>query len=204
MRYCFLSTFSLGIPYICIIQEAPVCFSTVCGLCCLPFHKSQAFQFAKSGPWQFPLLPDTHTNSSIQPPIQVCDVGFHVRNTIIIKPATHEHFDSCHCLLDDTVYNCWNAKLVRQSYPRMRPYMRFLYVRPEFCPRDSKFPESSFLQIPPHGGHPCLRLCPSHYHADSGLAPVRNMRRWAHITGTDFLKLCIALVSCLCAFGKFQ
>ena len=25
------------------------------------------------------------------------------------------------------------------------------------------------LQIPPHDGHPCLRLYPSHYRADSGL-----------------------------------
>ena len=71
-------------------------------------------------------------------------------------------------------------RLDLQSYPRMRPYMRFLYVRPEVCPRVSIFPESSFLQIPPHGGHPCLRLCPSHYRADSGLAPVRNVRRRAH------------------------
>ena len=36
-------------------------------------------------------------------------------------------------------------------------------------------PTSSFLQIPPHGGHPCLRLYPSHYRADSGLSPVRNV-----------------------------
>ena len=42
------------------------------------------------------------------------------------------------------------------------------------------FPASSFLQIPPHDGHPCFRLYPSHYRADSGLAPVRNVRRQAH------------------------
>ena len=42
------------------------------------------------------------------------------------------------------------------------------------------FLTSSFLQIPPHDGHPCLRLYPSHYRADSGLAPVRNVRRRAH------------------------
>ena len=42
------------------------------------------------------------------------------------------------------------------------------------------FPTSGFLQIPPHGGHPCLRLYPSHYRADSGLSPVRNVRRRAH------------------------
>lgn len=67
-----------------------------------------------------------------------------------------------------------------QTYPRMRPYMRFLFVRPELCPRVSRFPESSFLQILPRGRHPCFRLCPSHYRADSGLTPVRNVRRQAH------------------------
>ncbi|MGF7084580.1 hypothetical protein M2148_001533, partial [Lachnospiraceae bacterium PF1-4] len=29
-------------------------------------------------------------------------------------------------------------------------------------------------------GHPCLRLYPSHYRADCGLTPVRNVRRQAH------------------------
>lgn len=71
--------------------------------------------------------------------------------------------------------------LVMQTYPRMRPYMRFLFVRPELCPRVSRFPESSFLQILPRDRHPCLRLCPSRYRADSGLTPVRNVRRQAHI-----------------------
>lgn len=70
--------------------------------------------------------------------------------------------------------------LVLQTYPRMRPYMRFLFVRPELCPRVSRFPESSFLQILPRDRHPCLRLCPSRYRADSGLTPVRNVRRQAH------------------------
>ena len=72
-----------------------------------------------------------------------------------------------------------------QTCPRMRPYMRFLFVRPELCPRVSRFPESSFLQILPRGRHPCFRLCPSHYRADSGLTPVRNVRRQAHQTKRD-------------------
>lgn len=41
-------------------------------------------------------------------------------------------------------------------------------------------PYSGFLQIPPHDGHPCLRLSPSLYRADSGLSPFRNVRRRAH------------------------
>ena len=71
-------------------------------------------------------------------------------------------------------------RLVRQSYPHVQPSMWFLFVRPEICPWVSRFPTSSFLQIPLRSGHPCLRLYPSHYRADSGLAPVRNVRRRAH------------------------
>ena len=58
--------------------------------------------------------------------------------------------------------------------------MWFLFVRPEICPWVSRFPISGFLQIPLRSGHPCLRLYPSHYRADSGLSPVRNVRRQAH------------------------
>ena len=36
------------------------------------------------------------------------------------------------------------------------------------------FLTSSFLQIPSHDGHPCLRLYPSHYRADSGLNPLET------------------------------
>ena len=42
------------------------------------------------------------------------------------------------------------------------------------------FPTSGFLQICSRLQHPCLRLYPSHYRADSGLSPVRNVRRQAH------------------------
>ena len=55
-------------------------------------------------------------------------------------------------------------------------------IRPEVCPWVSSFPISGFLQIPPRDGHPCLRLYPSHYRADLGLAPLRNVRRQAHQT----------------------
>ena len=58
--------------------------------------------------------------------------------------------------------------------------MRFLFVRPEVCPWVSLFPTSGFLQIPPRDGHPCLRLYPSRYRADSGLSPVRTCARRAH------------------------
>ena len=37
-----------------------------------------------------------------------------------------------------------------------------------------------FLQLPRRQGHPCLKLYPSRYRADSGLAPVRTCARRAH------------------------
>ena len=43
------------------------------------------------------------------------------------------------------------------------------------------FPTSGFLQICSHLQHPCLRLYPSRYQVDSGLSPVRNVRRQAHL-----------------------
>ena len=98
-----------------------------------------------------------------------------------ISPGTTRFFSSIYLPHLLHLSPCsYGLQLVTQSYPQMQPYMRFLYVRPEVCPRVSRFPESGFLQIPSHDEHPCLRLCPSHYRADSGLAPARNVRRRAH------------------------
>ena len=46
--------------------------------------------------------------------------------------------------------------------------------------RDKLTLKMSFLQILLRSRHPCLRLYPSRYRADSGLSPVRNVRRRAH------------------------
>ena len=103
-----------------------------------------------------------------------------------ISPGTTRFFSSIYLPHLLHLSPCsYGLQLVTQSYPQMQPYMRFLYVRPEVCPRVSRFPESGFLQIPSHDEHPCLRLCPSHYRADSGLAPARNVRRRAHVTTTS-------------------
>ena len=67
-----------------------------------------------------------------------------------------------------------------QPYPCVQPFIRFLFVRPAVCPWVSMFPTSGFLPIPSLDEHRCLRLYPSHYRADSGLSPVRNVRRQAH------------------------
>ena len=50
-----------------------------------------------------------------------------------------------------------------------------------FYPSGQRF-AAGFLQIPPRDGHPCHWLYLSCYRADSGLSPVRNVRRQAHDT----------------------
>ena len=122
-----------------------------------------------------PLLPPERSTLS-------CDRAYSFQSVSLRPPRVpHVSFPPSTCLIYPMRFRVViGLRLVKQSYPRMRPYMRFLYVRPEVCPRVSIFPESSFLQIPPHGGHPCFRLCPSHYRADSGLSPVRDVRRRAH------------------------
>ena len=85
-----------------------------------------------------------------------------------VSPGTTRFFSSIYLPHLLHLSPCsYGLQLVTQSYPQMQPYMRFLYVRPEVCPRVSRFPESGFLQIPSHDEHPCLRLYPSRYRADS-------------------------------------
>ena len=100
----------------------------------------------------------------------------------------HVSFPPSTCLIYSMRFRAVTGlRLGLQSYPRMQPNMSFLYVRPEVCPRVSTFPASSFLQIPSRDGHPCLRLYPSHYRVDSGLAPVRNVRRRAQSSRRGWL-----------------
>ena len=64
------------------------------------------------------------------------------------------------------------------------PSRKTLYVISFRQPRDfpvvSLFPHPASFRFPSRG-HPCLRLYPSHCRVDSGLAPIRNVRRQAHI-----------------------
>lgn len=48
-----------------------------------------------------------------------------------------------------------------------------------FCTSGQMF-AAGFLQIPTHGGHPCLRLYTSRYRACYGLAQVRVCSCWAN------------------------
>src|SRR5699024_11343870 len=60
-----------------------------------------------------------------------------------------------HCTVRAVLDFVLVSRLVRFALP----HMRFLFVRPGVCPcRHFAASTSGFLQIPPHDGHPCLRL----------------------------------------------
>ena len=72
-------------------------------------------------------------------------------------------------------------RLVLQPYPRLQPVNDFCSSGQRFALGLVGSPNPASFRFHLNDVHPCLRLCPSHYRADSGLAPVRNVRRWAHI-----------------------
>ena len=68
-------------------------------------------------------------------------------------------FTSCICCIYAPEFGqYWTLFCLGNSSVPSTPCMQFLFVRPRFCPRVSILPASGFLQIPPHDGHPCLRL----------------------------------------------
>ena len=70
---------------------------------------------------------------------------------------------------------------VKQTYPRLRPYMRFLYVRPEICPLgDLSTPKIRLSSDSASRRTPLPLANPSHYRADSGLSPYRTCAHRAH------------------------
>ena len=165
------------------------------------FIYSKSNEFPLPGSWQLPLLPDTHSYPSAQPSVPFSHSVLHVCYSVVVKPPSLSHnngysfrsvphrpprvpyisFPPSIC----RIYCTWFRAAIGlhpglQTHPHARPFMRFLFVRPEVCPWVSRFHTSGFLQIPPHDEPPCLRLTPSHYRADPGLSPVRNVRRRAY------------------------
>ena len=69
-------------------------------------------------------------------------------------------FTSCICCIYALKFGqYWTLFCLGNSSVSNTPYIQFLFVRPRLCPqRHFSVPTSDFLQIPPHGGHPCLRL----------------------------------------------
>ena len=71
---------------------------------------------------------------------------------------------------------------VMQTHPRLRPYMRFLFVRPEVCPLgDLLTPKIRLSSDSASRRTPLPLASPSHCRADSGLSPYRTCAHRAHI-----------------------
>ena len=78
---------------------------------------------------------------------------------------------------------------VMQTHPRLRPYMRFLFVRPEVCPLGDLLTPKIRLSLDSASRRTPLPLAnPSHCRADSGLSPYRTCAHRAHIKAVPFLK----------------
>ena len=70
---------------------------------------------------------------------------------------------------------------VMQTHPRLRPYMRFLFVRPEICPLGDLLTPKIRLSSDSASRRTPLPLAnPSHCRADSGLSPYRTCAHRAH------------------------
>ena len=93
---------------------------------------------------------------------------------------------------------------VMQTHPRLRPYMRFLFVRPEICPLGDLLTPKIRLSSDSASRRTPLPLAnPSHCRADSGLSPYRTCAHRAHIkTGSTSRLFCGAgCASLLCRWG---
>ena len=69
-------------------RHPPIAFPTVCSFTGYPFGKSQSNKFPLACPWQFPLLPDAHSYTPVQPPIETVDRVLHACNAIIVHPTS--------------------------------------------------------------------------------------------------------------------
>src|SRR5699024_8560977 len=72
-------------------------------------------------------------------------------------------------------------RLVWEPCPRLEPYMRFLFVRPEVCPLEDLLTSKIRLSSDSTSRWTPLPLAnPSRCRADSGLSPVRTCAHRAH------------------------
>ena len=96
-----------------------------------------------------------------------------------------EEFFSISLFVSPLNFFAKSSKFAFSSNCRQRNFVLTYLSQPslvcDFCPSKQRF-AYSFLQIPPYDGHPCLWLYPSHYRANFGLIPVRNVRRRARNT----------------------
>ena len=104
------------------------------------------------------------------------------------SPGTHTFFPSLPAAFTVKRFRvAIGLCFVKQTYPRLRPYMRFLYVRPEICPLgDLSTPKIRLSSDSASRRTPLPLANPSHYRADSGLSPYRTCAHRAHFEKTAF------------------
>ena len=86
---------------------------------------------------------------------------------------------------------------VMQTYPRLQPYMRFLFVRPEICPLEDLSTSKIRLSSDSASRRTPLPLAnPSRYRADSGLSPYRTCAHRAHIKSSRPKSVCRFISLC--------
>ena len=104
---------------------------------------------------------------------------FRVRKT---SPGTHTFFPSLPAAFTvERIRVAIGLCFSWQTYPRLRPYMRFLYVRPEICPLgDLSTPKIRLSSDSASRRTPLPLANPSRYRADSGLSPYRTCAHRAH------------------------
>ena len=108
-------------------------------------------------------------------------IFFCVRKT---SPGTHTFFPSLPAAFTvERIRVAIGLCFSWQTYPHLRPYMRFLYVRPEFCPfGDLSTPKIRLSSDSASRRTPLPLANPSRYRADSGLSPYRTCAHRAHQT----------------------
>ena len=99
-----------------------------------------------------------------------------------ISPGTHTFFPSFPAAFTvERIRVAIGLCFSWQTYPSLRPYMRFLYVRPEFCPfGDLSTPKIRLSSDSASRRTPLPLANPSRYRADSGLSPYRTCAHRAH------------------------
>ena len=98
------------------------------------------------------------------------------------SPGTHTFFPSLPAAFTEKRFRvAIGLCFVWQTCPRFRPYMRFLFVRPEFCPLgDLSTPKIRLSSDSASRRTPLPLAKPSRHRAVSGLSPYRMCAHRAH------------------------
>ena len=166
-----------------ILCHVPVSLSAITYRPCLPLWNPQLNQALCPLSRLLPLFPNVTSVSTAQPSIPFLHCCLYARYPEVTKPTPYIDV----YLLHDGLYLSKRFRVaiglcfVMQTHPRLRPYMRFLFVRPEICPLGNLSTPKIRLSSDSVSRRTPLPLAnPSHCRADSGLSPYRACAHRAH------------------------